>query len=49
MTSFGLQFDFNDVTCHIVHLTLTLDGVTSFLQLLYVQNVFQLMMDSYRL
>ena len=35
MTSFGRQFDFNGVNYHIQ----TIDGVTSFLQLMDVQNV----------
>ena len=30
MTSFGRQFDFNDVTYHIGLCNATLDGVTSF-------------------
>ena len=37
MTSFGHQFDFHDFIYIIV--TLTIGGVTSFLQLLDVQNV----------
>ena len=49
VTPIGSHFDFNDVTYHIGIVTLTLDVVTSFLQLLYVQNVFQLMMHFYRL
>ena len=43
MTSFDRQFDFHDVIYHIRHCIvdtqLTIDGVTSFLQLLDVQNV----------
>ena len=37
--SFSLQFDFKDVIYHIRPCKLTIDGVTSFLQLLDVQNV----------
>ena len=39
MTSFGRQFDFHDVIHTNGIVTLTIDGVTSFLQLLDVQNI----------
>ena len=39
VTSFGRQFDFHDVICHISLVTLTIDGETSFLQLMDAQNV----------
>ena len=34
VTSFDRQFDFHDVIYHIQPLTLTIDGVKSFLQLM---------------
>ena len=49
MTSFGRQFGYNDVTYHIGHCNVDTRRVTSFLQLSYALNGFQLMMDSYRL
>ena len=39
MTSFGRQLDFHDVIFAYDILTLTIDGVTSLLQLLDVQNM----------
>ena len=39
MTSFGRQFDFSDVIYHKRHRNVDIDGVTSFLQLLDVQNI----------
>ena len=39
MTSFGRQFDFHDIIFTYGIVTLTIDGLTSFLQLLNIQNI----------
>ena len=49
MTSFGSQFDFNDVTYYIGHCNVDTRRCNVVFTTLYVQNVSQLMMDSYRL
>ena len=49
MTSFGSQFDFNDVTYHIGHCNIDTRRCNVVFTTLYNQNVSQLMMDSYRL
>ena len=49
MTSFGSQFDFNDVTYYIGHCNVDTRHCNVVFTTLYVQNVSQLMMDSYRL
>ena len=49
VTSFGSQFDFNDVTYHIGHCNVDTRRCNVVFTTLYVQNVSQPMMDSYRL
>ena len=45
MTSFGNQFDFNDVTYYIGHCNVDTRRCNVVFTMLYVQNVSQLMMD----
>ena len=49
MTSFGSQFDFNDVTYHIGHCNVDTRRCNVVFTTLYDQNVSKLMLDSYRL